>query len=284
MLHYNLAIIDDNTASCEQLSTHLNTYARLAGVSFTFKIFNQATEFLDAVMKEAFVLCIVSMDMPACNICSFSDQLYRLKLSIPMILTSQDTDRAYEAFRNEASGFLLTPVCYEDLSELLNRLLPYLFAKMSVPNTTNSIMVRQDGNPFYILTRDIYYFEKYRNKLYIYTKNSCYHIYDTIRSLRHQLNPKQFVQIHQGCLVNWNHVDHIARETIYAGPYKLSISRTYYKAVLFQFKMHPLENSLPSYVPQPKVMQVAQPDVAILSKKQTSPVQSLPDLPVKDED
>ena len=278
MPHYHLAIIDDDASHTECLCTQLNTYARASGITFTLRVLHTASDFLDAVMKEAFALCIVSMDMTACNICYFSDQLYKMKLSIPMILTSSDTNRAYDAFRNGASGFLLLPVCYEDLAELLNRLLPYLYARMTIPDSTNSIMVRRDGNPFYILTRDIYYFEKYRNKLYIYTENSCYHIYDTIRALRRQLNPKQFLQINQGCLVNWAHVNAVSRESIRVGCYALPVSQTYYKAVLFQLRMYPLDQALvSSYQPAATDIQVAQPDTPLLPKTHPSPAQSPPD-------
>lgn len=252
MLKYNLAIVDSDDFHITAMRQHLMTYAKKYGVAFQLHIYTKATAFLETLPQDNLDLCIIATDLPDAAHTFLTDQIYKLKLSVPMILCSPHAEHAYDAFKNAASGFLLKPVIFEDMEELLCRLLPLLYMHMNIPNTSNSILVKRDGRVFYVLTKDVYYFEKFRNKLFIFTDNYCYHTYHTIKELIHQLNPKQFVQIHQGCLVNWDYVDRIEGQTIILGRHKLLISKAYYKSVLFQEQMYPLNQKLISHYPPEK--------------------------------
>lgn len=247
MLQYNVAIVESDDCHITMMRHHFATYTHKYGVEFNIHVFLKALDFLEQLPQESFDLCIVSTNLPDLSDTILAKQLYELKLSTPMILSSTSAEHAYHAFKNAASGFLLQPILFEDLEELLNRLLPLLYVHMHVPNSANSILVKRDGRPFYVLTKDIYYFEKFRNKLFIFTSNYCYHTYYTIKELIRQLNPKQFVQIHQGCLVNWDFVDRIEDQTIILGQHKLLISKSYYKSVLFQEQMYPLSKQLTTH-------------------------------------
>lgn len=247
MLQYNLAIVDSDDFHISMMRRNLAAYTHKYGVQFNINIFVKALDFLQQLPNDSLDLCIISMVLPDLPDTLLAERLYELKLSTPMILCSTNAEHAYHAYKNAASGFLLKPVIFDDLEELLNRLLPLLYVHMKVPNNTNSILVKRDGRPFYVLTKDIYYFEKFRNKLFIFTDNYCYHTYYTIRDLIRQLNPKQFVQIHQGCLVNWEYVDRIENQTIILGPHRLTISKAYYKSVLFQEQMYPLDRQLKTH-------------------------------------
>ena len=244
MPEYNIAIVDSDNFHVTMMHQNLTTYTKKYGIEFNIHVFSKARRFLELLPQENLDLCIVSTNLSDISDTSLTDQLYKLKLSIPMILCSPCAEHAYEAFKNAASGFLLKPVIFDDLEELLNRLLPLLYVHMSIPNTSNSILVKRDGRAFYVLTKDIFYFEKFRNKLFIFTDNYCYHTYHTIKELIRQLNPKQFVQIHQGCLVNWDYVDRIEDQTIVLGHHRLLISKAYYKSVRFQEQMYPLDQKL----------------------------------------
>lgn len=247
MLEYNLSIVDSDSSHIHTMRRHLEVYTRKYGTEFNIHVFSIAASFLEVLPLENPDLCIISTDLPDLCDTLLAGQLYRLKLATPMILCSSNAEHAYDAFKNAASGFLLKPVIFDDLEEMLNRLLPLLYVHMNIPNSSNSILVKRDGRPFYVLTKDIYYFEKFRNKLFIFTDTCCYHTYHTIRELLQQLNPKQFVQIHQGCLVNWDYVDRIEGQSIILGRHTLIISKAYYKSVLFQQQMYPLNQKLTNH-------------------------------------
>lgn len=246
MFEYTIAIVDSDDFHINMLRRNLTVYMKKYGILFELKIYKDADEFLEALSASTLSLAIISIDCPEGTV---SKQLYDMKLSTPIIFASADSQHAYDACKNAASGFLLKPVLFSDLEELLNQLLPVLYLQMQVPNNSNSLLIKRDGQPFYVLTKDIMYLEKYRNLLNIYTTTFCYHSYHTIKQVKQELNPKQFIQIHQGCLVNWNYVRAIRDHLIIMDHCQLYISNSQYKSVLFHAQMHPLEQRITSHYP-----------------------------------
>lgn len=246
MFEYTIAIVDSDDFHINMLRRNLTVYMKKYGIRFEKSIYKDADEFLEALCASTLSLAMISIDCPEGAV---SNRLYDMKLSTPVIFTSADSQHAYDAYKNAASGFLLKPVLFSDLEELLNQLLPVLYLQMQVPNNSNSLLIKRDGQPFFVLTKDIIYLEKYRNLLNIYTTTFCYHSYHTIKQLKRELNPKQFIQIHQGCLVNWDYVRAIRDHLVVLDHCQLYISNSHYKSVLFHAQMHPLEQRITSHSP-----------------------------------
>lgn len=247
MFRYDLAIVDSDTFHISMMKQNLSTYTKKYGIAFDLHVYDQAMDFLNTLPCQPISLAIISINQDLLPENTPAQPLQRLKLPIPVIFAGTEAEQAYDAYKSAASGFLLKPVLFSDLEELLNRLLPVLYVQMTLPNISNSLCVRRDGRTTYVMTKDIRYVEKYRNKLYIYTDKDCYHTYYTIKELKQLLNPKQFIQIHQGCLVNWDYVQGIEGHFIVMEHCRLLISSSHYKSVLFQQQMHPIDQRIHSY-------------------------------------
>ena len=57
-----------------------------------------------------------------------------------------------------------------------------------------------------ILQDDVYFLEKARHKVNIYTSVGDYTIYSSLKQLEEELDPNIFVRVHQGYIVNINEV------------------------------------------------------------------------------
>ncbi len=247
MFLYNLAIIDNDSAHISNMQRGISAYTKKYGIAFDIHIYDNLTDFFDAIVSYNISLAIISIDYTDFQENNSMISLQRLKLSMPIIFSGTDTNQAYTAFKCWGCGFLLKPVIFIDLENELNKLLPSLYVRMTLPNTLNSLHVLKDGRRCYVLAKDIQYVEKYRNKLFVYTGSDCYHAYYTIKELKQLMNPKQFIQIHQGCMVNWNYVREVNEHYIIMDDCKLVISRSHYKSVLFQQQMHPVNQRISTY-------------------------------------
>ena len=57
-----------------------------------------------------------------------------------------------------------------------------------------------------ILQDDVYYLEKARHKVNIYTSVGDYTIYTSLKALEEELDPETFIRVHQGYIVNINEI------------------------------------------------------------------------------
>ena len=57
-----------------------------------------------------------------------------------------------------------------------------------------------------ILQDDVYFLEKARHKVNIYTSVGDYTIYTSLKQLEEELDPKTLIRVHQGYIVNINEV------------------------------------------------------------------------------
>ena len=104
MPEYNIAIVDSDNFHVTMMHQNLTTYTKKYGIEFNIHVFSKARRFLELLPQENLDLCIVSTNLSDISDTSLTDQLYKLKLSIPMILCSPWAAHAYEAVRTAARG------------------------------------------------------------------------------------------------------------------------------------------------------------------------------------
>ena len=83
-----------------------------------------------------------------------------------------------------------------------------------------------------LAVKKIIYIEKQRNKCLIHMTDGELMCYDTLAHLYEKLNHNTFFYVHQGYIVNFNHILEVKPKTIaVTGTSEIPVSRRYYKEI-----------------------------------------------------
>ncbi len=236
-----VAIVDDDNIHISMIKRHLKEFDKSSGILFHTSVFHCATDFLEDAMLPSFQLLILGVDLPDISGIDLLKQLEYIDTECITIITTNHKEFALEAYKCHVQAYLLKPVLQADFHSALNRIIPAVYAKSYLSKGTDALSIRRNGVDFQLPLSQVLYFEKYRNKVSIFTDTTCYQSYYTIRKLRNMLNQNQFVQIHQGCIVNWDYVTGLEGHYLIVGKHKLIISNSYFRSVLFHLQMHPIK-------------------------------------------
>jgi len=166
---------------------------------------------------------------------------------------------AVEAFEREAVDYLLKPVLKdrlmttvsrlknvsnpspdrpERLSETIEGILDHL-AERRKTDWLRWIKVQNTDGIHLVSVDDVYYFKAEDKYTVLVTKEGESLIKKSIRDLAHELDPRQFMQIHRATIVNISRIDRVSRSLTGRGTVKLkdkqellTVSRSY----LYLFK------------------------------------------------
>ncbi len=240
-MNFELAIIDDDIIHTSMIRQFLKLYEKSSGIHFHISLFCCASDFLSSEMLNFYDLLILGIDLPDITGIQLLEHLKKINIEPVVIIATRHTEYALDAYTHHVQAYIVKPVNAENLFITLNRIMPLIQAKSMLDTRDDFLQIRRNGIPYSLPTSEILFLEKYRNKVHIYTDTACYQSYYTIRELNNKLNPEQFVQIHQGCLVNWDRVSSLDAHYITVGTHRLMITNSYYKAVLFHQQTHPIK-------------------------------------------
>ena len=83
--------------------------------------------------------------------------------------------------------------------------------------------------PFIIPVKKIIYIEKQRNKCILHTTEGELACYKTLSDVYEKLNPNVFFYVHQGYIVNFNHIWEVKEKVIVVtGALEVPVSRKYH--------------------------------------------------------
>lgn len=117
-----------------------------------------------------------------------------------IILTSDSEKDIYEAFRLEALAFLVKPFTKEEFSELFRRMIA------KIKSLSPTIHLRWKNERYNLPIKDIIYVEGYNRHLTFFTKDGEYNSMGKLKNLYERLSIYGFLRIHQGYMVNMEHI------------------------------------------------------------------------------
>ncbi len=139
-------------------------------------------------------------------------------------------DYAFEAFEIKAFDYILKPITKKRFEKCIENIILRIKEKRILEEINNVFTIKNKDNTIKIKYEDIFYFEKLKNKIRVYTSKEKYEYYGTLKELKKELDMnKNFIQCHQGYIVNRLKILELRGVGIYIGDIKklVPVSRRY---------------------------------------------------------
>ncbi|WP_080848479.1 LytR/AlgR family response regulator transcription factor [Cytobacillus gottheilii] len=231
----SVLITDDEHYSREELKHLLSSFPSL-------NVIGEAESGEAAVMKTVQLqpdVVFLDVEMPKMNGMEAAKILMELKKKPLIIFATAYPQFAAEAFRYEATDYLLKPYDEEQLAETIGRISKLLSVNESTQlRPAGKLAVEEDGEILYVDPVDILYVYRDDKVTKIISKQGSYDSKLPLKDLEYRLSSYNFFRIHKSYIVNLDYVTKLS--PWFNGAYqmemegssdKLSVSRNYVKAL-----------------------------------------------------
>lgn len=196
-----VAICDDIEYAHKEVQDLLNSFMKKNQVNIQTIHVKSAEELLE---KEGYDILFLDIGMPDRDGISVGRELRRRNVDCKIIMLTGELSRFREAFEIQAFRFLTKPVCYEEFEKVLQETIQVLAG-------TQTIDVVMGGQHHVIQQRNIAYIEANRTYLKVYLKNAQVGtINDTLKNVEKMLDPRIFIMISRGVIVNLMYVEKLS--------------------------------------------------------------------------
>lgn len=208
-------LVDDEQLACDELSYLLKDVADVEIVA----VGRNGLDAVDLVEEHEPDLLFLDVQMPGMDGMSVIRSLKEKQLALPyFVLVTAFDNYAVEAFRLEATDYLLKPLDKDRLAQTLDRVRRFMVEKQEqeadLPQESakpalqrNKVLVRSGARNFIVDAQDIVYATIEDGLITIVAGNmEGQSNYRTIEELQSNLDPDLFWRVHRSYLVNINRI------------------------------------------------------------------------------
>jgi two-component system LytT family response regulator/two-component system response regulator LytT len=208
-------VVDDEPLACEELAYLLREFPEVEVVATAAN----GLEALKLIEEHEPDLVFLDVQMPGLDGMGVIRQVREKKLPLPHFVLATAYDQyAVEAFRLEATDYLLKPVNKERLAETMERVRRAFQDRQRAapivpqpvrPHRTK-LLVKSGSRNFIVDAQDVIYATINNGLITIVTTAlEGYSNYRTIEELQASLDPETFWRVHRSYLVNINHIKEV---------------------------------------------------------------------------
>lgn len=198
-MEIRVAIVDDAKEDREQVIKCFSTI-HIPNTHFQLDEFDDVSFTMNTAQYDLYLL---DLDMPSITGLELAKRINETNPAARVIFISYREDLVFNTFAVESLYFVRKEFLKDDLLKALTKFANY-FIK------SNQVFIFDNGkNQEEIFYKDIYYFEVYKNDMYIVTKQNKYIIRKTMKKIIEEINDDSFVKIHMSFLVNLSNVNSI---------------------------------------------------------------------------
>ena len=218
---YNALIVDDDPQDARALIELIRRYGQAKSEEFQFTHFTSAMEMLSS--KRNYDLCFLDIDMPGISGMEAAHLLRTYDETMPIIFVTNLAKYAVKGYEVGATGFILKPVSYGNLSMALDRAL-----REVGKNTNRSIIVNAEDGLHVIAFNSIVYIDVSGHTLSIHQDGGeVTEMRGSLAQIEQDLEGAPIIRISKSCIVNMDKIQVInAAGLRMAGGDVLKISRT----------------------------------------------------------
>ncbi|WP_078378783.1 LytR/AlgR family response regulator transcription factor [Sutcliffiella halmapala] len=229
-----ILVVDDEPYSRDELK-------HLLGLFPAIQIVGEAESGEAAIMKALQLqpdVVFLDVEMPKMDGMKVAKALMELKKTPLIVFATAYPQFALEAFRYNATDYLLKPYDEEQLQVTIERIEKHFSSQkeQNRGNATGKLAVECDGEIMYLEPKDIFYIVREDKLTKLVTKMGEYDTKTMLKELESKLVTFGFFRIHKSFLVNLQYVSRLS--PWFSGAYKLelegraealSVSRNYVK-------------------------------------------------------
>ena len=232
---FEMAICDDEEYWIEDICGYLKAFMSEEDVELHVSKYHSGIELLEDMQEHGKKLDMIFLDveMPMYSGMDTAVEIRKFNKEVILCFVTSHQKYAFDAFQVSASGYFEKPVSYVALKEMLNKCIceiRYIKDRKAAEETYLQISFGRE--PIILPVKNIIYIEKQRNKCLIHMTDGEIMCYDTLAHLYERLNHNTFFYVHQGYIVNFNHILEVKpKEIAVTGVSEIPVSRRYYKEI-----------------------------------------------------
>lgn len=196
-----LAVCDDRPMECVDLARQIEEMLKQSAVDHVIKKYLSGQELLCS--KETFDMVFLDIKMPGLSGMDLAKKIREQGKQSLIIFITSASEYVFEAFEVEAFQYLVKPIQYRKLENVLEKALK----KIQTDENAGFLLVSADRQTRKILLKDILYIESVGRIAKIHCREGTLETYEQIGVLEDKLSEKAFFRCHKGFLVNLDSVD-----------------------------------------------------------------------------
>lgn len=222
-----IAVCDDDQVSLHNTVSIIENWSKQQGIQLEIAAFENGDELI--ARKESLRMDIIFLDiiMPLVNGMDVAKEIRQHDTEVTIIFLTSTPEFALESYDVKARGYLMKPVSYDRVKELLDD------CSRSLETEPENLVLKTEFGYQKIYYCDIEYIEAQNKKVIIYTRDGkCVRTTQTLRSFESELSDREgFFKCHRSYIVYMPNVDHFNLSEINTrSGHCLPIARGYGKA------------------------------------------------------
>lgn len=197
-----ILICDDHLEFCVELEKGLEQYEIMRKETFEISMVTSGEDALKKLSEENWDVLFMDIEMPLINGVEVGvrvrEQLKNYKLKI--VYVSSNSSYAMDLFKVNTFDFIIKPVSYPVLEEVMDKLL------ISLNRNGEMFVYQKKGQTIRCRMDDILFFESSLKKTVIVTDKRRDEFYSSLRDIYEKLRDKHFFYCHKSILVNYDRV------------------------------------------------------------------------------
>ena len=203
-----ICICDDDKNIHNILKSYLQNYEP-KNVSFEVKDFYSAEALLnDYKNNNVFDLIFLDIKMDKTNGIEAAEKIRLINKKSIIIFISNFQHYVFESFKAEPLHFIVKPITDEEFKKVFIR------ALNKYRNQNSTITLKWQSERYVIKIDTIKYIEGYKRHIAVYTNDGEYEAIGKIPDMLNLLSPFDFIQTHQGFIVNMDYIQRFEKTDI----------------------------------------------------------------------
>lgn len=220
MREFKLAICDDQQYFIDDIKQYMKAYESEKKSHFTISEYHSGEELLEEISEKGMEqdILFLDVDMPGKLGIDVAKEIRKEYPDTVICFITSYSDYAYQAYDTYALGYLLKPVEYVKLRDMLNRCVTMVqYQKNAEEAKKHFIEVKTRYSTVHLDTDEILYVEKRKNQCVFHLEDGELLSYMTLKEAAQLLDAKAFLKTHQGYIVNFRHIKEVKTGSVCLG-------------------------------------------------------------------
>lgn len=199
---FKIAVCDDEKIQCSELESFIIETGKNNNMKFDIDVFFTGESLQDSLDTERYDIIFLDIELITTTGIEIGHNIRDAKEdnNTQIIYVSSKEEYARALFKTRPLDFLVKPIKYEDMEEVL------VTAVKLLRNANTCFEFSENRKIVRILVSDILYFETEGRKMHVVTAAAKHTFYGKKSDVMRQVSTNDFVMIHNAYLVNYNHV------------------------------------------------------------------------------